>query len=345
MEDINKAETDLTQEFEQLEDKSQILKSKTFKQLYLSLAQVDASQKPELGRKINNLKNKYLALAYEHKESLNQLNKTAIDLSAPYNLSYKKPKLDILSKNQGSLHPISIELNKISQIFELMGFSILTPRELDDDWHMFGSLNFPKDHPARDDFDTFMTNQVDKDNNAFVAAAHTSTMQNRALIDFKDNLNSGEAIAVIVPGRVFRHEDVDSRHDHTFYQYEGIYVDKNVSIGNLIAVLQNLLTKYFDHEVEVTTQPYYFPFTEPSFEFNTSCPFCDKTGCSVCSYTGFIEIIGCGMIHPNVLRNAGIDPGVYSGFAFGGGIDRLVMIKWKIVGLSSNFNLMVKILS
>ena len=215
-------------------------------------------------------------------------------------------------------------------IFYRMGFTAVESRELDDDYHMFTSLNFPEGHPARDDYDTFMTEQTDKNGQRLIAPAHTSTMQNRVLQQYKAGLEQGEPIAVVVPDRVFRNEDLDARHEHTFYQLEGVYVDKGVHAGMLIATLKTFLQEYYGKELEVKTQPFYFPFTEPSFEFALSCPFCDKKGCHICSQSGWIELLGCGMIHPNVLREAGIDPEVYTGFAWGCGIERLVMMKYGI---------------
>jgi phenylalanyl-tRNA synthetase alpha chain len=195
---------------------------------------------------------------------------------------------------------------------------------------MFEALNFPEGHPARDDYDTFMTVQTDKNDKAFIAPAHTSTMQHRVLQQYKANLEQGEPIAVVIPGRVFRNEDLDARHEHTFYQLEGVYVGQGIHAGHLIATLKTFLQEYYGKELEVKTQPFYFPFTEPSFEFALSCPFCDKKGCNICSQSGWIELLGCGMIHPNVLREAGIDPEVYTGFAWGGGIERLVMMKYGV---------------
>jgi phenylalanyl-tRNA synthetase alpha chain len=203
-------------------------------------------------------------------------------------------------------------------------------REIDDEFHMFSSLNFPPDHPARDDYDTFTTVQKDKAGNNLIAPAHTSTMQHRVLKQYKDNLEQGHPIAAVIPGRVFRNEDLDARHEHTFYQLEGVYVDKGINAGHLIATLKTFLQEYYKKDIEVKTQPFYFPFTEPSFEFALSCPFCDKKGCNVCSYSGWIELLGCGMIHPYVLSQAGIDPNIYTGFAWGGGIERLVMMKYGI---------------
>jgi phenylalanyl-tRNA synthetase alpha chain len=177
-----------------------------------------------------------------------------------------------------------------------------------------------------------MTVETDKDGDQFIAPAHTSTMQNRILQKYHSNLSKGEAIAAVVPDRVFRNEDLDARHEHTFYQVEGIYVATGVHAGMLIATLQEFLQEYYGKKLDVRVNPFYFPFTEPSFEFALSCPFCEGTDqqCKVCSGEGWIELLGCGMIHPNVLRAASIDPEVYTGFAFGCGIDRLVMMKYGI---------------
>ncbi|MGH7238381.1 MAG: phenylalanine--tRNA ligase subunit alpha, partial [Candidatus Saccharimonadales bacterium] len=155
-------------------------------------------------------------------------------------------------------------------------------------------------------------------------------MQNRVLKKYRSNLENGEPIACVIPGRVFRNEDLDARHEHTFYQLEGVYVGKGIHAGNLIATLKTFLQEYYAKELEVKTQPFYFPFTEPSFEFALSCPFCDKAGCQVCGHSGWIELLGCGMIHPNVLREAEIDPEIYTGFSWGGGLERLVMMKYNI---------------
>jgi phenylalanyl-tRNA synthetase alpha chain len=213
------------------------------------------------------------------------------------------------------------ELDTVLNIFYRMGFTAIESRQLDDDYHMFETLNFPADHPARGDYDTFMTTE------GLIAPAHTSTMQNRVLKAHKKALENGQPIAVVIPGRVYRNEDLDARHEHTFYQLEGVYVGEKINAGNLIATLKTFLEEYYGQSLEVRTQPYYFPFTEPSFEFAISCPFCQKKGCPVCSYAGWIELLGCGMIHPNVLKMAGIDSDKYTGFAWGLGIDRLVMMK------------------
>jgi len=175
-----------------------------------------------------------------------------------------------------------------------------------------------------------MTVERNTDDEPIIAPAHPSTMQNSVLKEYASNIESGQPIAAIVPDRVFRNEDLDARHEHTFYQVEGIYVAKGVQAGMLIATLQEFLQEYYGRRLEVRVNPFYFPFTEPSFEFALSCPFCSQAGCNVCSYEGWIELLGCGMIHPKVLEAADIDPAVYTGFAFGCGIDRLVMMKESI---------------
>jgi phenylalanyl-tRNA synthetase alpha chain len=195
---------------------------------------------------------------------------------------------------------------------------------------MFEALNFAEGHPARDDYDTFMTVQTDVNDKAFIAPAHTSTMQHRVLMEFKPLLEAGKPIAVLLPGRVFRNEDLDARHEHTFYQFEGVYVDKGINAGNLLATFKTFLGEYYGQDVEIKSQPFYFPFTEPSFELALSCPFCNKQGCNICSHSGWIELLGMGMIHPNVLHQAGIDTNIYTGFAWGCGLERLVMMKYGI---------------
>jgi len=316
----------LTKRFNELDDKSEVLKANELRALYAEIPTLPAEQRGSFGKEINQLKGELERLVAAHQEKAEAL--PPIDVTAPLDINVpadKRPQL--LPAATGSKHPLMAELETVLDIFYRMGFMAVESREIDDDYHMFGTLNFPEGHPARDDYDTFMTKQTDKNGKPFIAPAHTSTMQNRVLQTYKSNLEKGEPIAVVIPGRVFRNEDLDARHEHTFYQLEGVYVNKGVHAGMLIATLKTFLQEYYGKDLEVKTQPFYFPFTEPSFEFALSCPFCDKQGCSVCSYSGWIELLGCGLIHPNVLRMAGIDPEIYTGFAWGGGIERLVMMK------------------
>jgi phenylalanyl-tRNA synthetase alpha chain len=312
-----------------LANKADILKSAELKSLFDELKTLPPEQKSDFGKQVNALRQELQADIDKANEKLEALS--PIDITAPFDPNLKvNQRPFLLPSENGSQHPLTKELSTVLDIFYRMGFTAVESRELDDDYHMFSSLNFPADHPARDDYDTFQTKQLDDSGNAYIAPAHTSTMQNRMLKRLKYKLSEGDAIAAVIPGRVFRNEDLDARHEHTFYQLEGIYVDKGVNAGHLIATLKTFLQSYYQKELDVKTQPFYFPFTEPSFEFALSCPFCDKKGCHICSHTGWIELLGCGMIHPNVLHEAGIDVNEYTGFAWGGGIERLVMMKYAI---------------
>lgn len=308
---------------EKLEDKKSILRSEELASLYGHIKTLPAgAERAEFGKEVNQLR-KHLEELANQQAAPRELE--PIDATAPFDINTKdadRPKL--FSAEQGSKHPLSTELEAIVGIFSKMGFSAYESPEIDDDYHMFTSLNFPADHPARDDYDTFVTDE------GLIAPAHTSTMQNRILKESKQALKNGKPIAAVIPGRVFRNEDLDARHEHTFYQIEGVYVDKGVHAGMLAATIKTWLTSYFGKDVKIKIQPFYFPFTEPSFEFAASCPFCEEKGCNICSYTGWIELGGCGMIHPNVLKEAGIDPAEFTGFAWGFGIERLVMLKYGI---------------
>ncbi len=313
----------LKQRLAELENKADVLRAVELKALYDELKTLSPEERPAFGKELNQLKTELEELVQNLQPTTTNLK--PIDVTAPFDTNVpldQRPHL--LPVKNGSKHPLMNELEQVLDIFYRMGFTAVESREIDDDYHMFESLNFPEGHPARDDYDTFMTTD------GFIAPAHTSTMQNRVLSRLKSNLEEGKAISTVIPGRVFRNEDLDARHEHTFYQLEGLYVDKNIHAGHLIATLKTFLQEYYQQELEVKTQPFYFPFTEPSFEFALSCPFCQKKGCNICSHTGWIELLGCGMIHPNVLKMAGIDPEIYTGFAWGGGIERLVMMKYGI---------------
>lgn len=315
--------------FAELASKPDILKAVELRALYAEIPQLPAEERAGFGQEINALRGELQALVDAAGDQAEAL--PAIDVTAPFDVNVptgQRPNL--LPSETGSKHPLMTELELVLDIFYRMGFGAVESREIDDDYHMFGALNFPEGHPARDDYDTFMTTQTDSNGKPLIAPAHTSTMQNRVLKKHARSLEQGEPIAVLIPGRVFRNEDLDARHEHTFYQLEGVYVGKGVHAGMLIATLKTFLQEYYGKELEVRTQPFYFPFTEPSFEFALSCPFCDKKGCSICSQTGWIELLGCGMIHPNVLREAGINPEEYTGFAWGCGLDRLVLMKYGI---------------
>lgn len=319
----------LLTQFDELANKADILRSVELKALYDELKVLPAEERGSFGKEVNALRAELQAKV--DAAQAETLVLAAIDVTAPFDINQSVTnQAQLLPSQNGSVHPLMAELSTVLNIFYRMGFTATESREIDDDFHMFGALNFAEGHPARDDYDTFMTTQTDANNKSYIAPAHTSTMQHRVLKAHKADLEAGRPIATVIPGRVFRNEDLDARHEHTFYQLEGVYVDKGVNAGHLIATLKTFLQEYYEKELEVKTQPYYFPFTEPSFEFALSCPFCDKKGCNICSQSGWIELLGCGMIHPNVLHAAGIDTNVYTGFAWGGGIERLVMMKYGI---------------
>ena len=304
-----------------------VLRSIELKTLYDEIKLMPEDKRSVFGKAVNDLRRELKeALGEEKVED----NRPSIDVTAPWDLNTNlETKPQVLPASEGSIHPLSTEIERIIDIFGRMGFSAIESRQIDDDYHMFESLNFPEGHPARDDYDTFMTEE------GFIAPAHTSTMQNRILQANKYSLEKGEAIAYIIPGRVFRNEDLDTTHEHTFHQLEGIYVDKGVHIGMLIATLQTYMSEYFGQELQAKIQPFYFPFTEPSFEFAVERPDILKKDNS--EEQKWLELGGCGMIHPKVLKMAGIDPAIYTGFAWGFGIERMVMMKNGIEDIR-NFN-------
>lgn len=319
--DVAAAAESLKNEFASLADKKAILRSQVIRDLFSKIKDASPEDRKVYGAEINQLKEEIASWVDAATEVTEQ--KEPIDVTAPFDINVppnKKPTL--LSAEFGSKHPLSSEIEYITSIFTRMGFSVVESRQVDDDYHMFESLNFPEGHPARDDFDTFMTT------NGLIAPAHTSTMQNRVLKANKHKLEAGEPIAVAIPGRVFRNEDIDVTHEHTFHQIEGVYVDKGVNVGNLIATLRAFMSEYFGEDLKAKIQPFYFPFTEPSFEFAIERPTALKKGDSEADQ--WLELLGCGMIHPNVLTAAGIDPNIYTGFAWGCGIERLVLMKYGI---------------
>lgn len=321
MKQIEDARNALKQEFDTLEDKKLILRSVTLKSLLDGIREIAPDKRAEYGAAVNALRNEVVDWVNSQSQSVEVVS--PIDVTAPWDDNTpddERPKL--LASEKGSLHPLRTEINKICDIYQRMGFLVEESREIDDDYHMFSSLNFPEGHPARDDYDTFITDE------GLIAPAHTSTMQNRVLKKYSSNLEHGEPIAVVVPDRVFRNEDLDATHEHTFYQIEGVYVAKGVTVGNLIATLGAFMNEYFGQELKTKLQPFYFPFTEPSFEFAIERPDVLKKDES--EEQKWLELLGCGMIHPNVLREAGIDPTVYTGFAWGNGIERMVMMKNQI---------------
>jgi len=220
----------------------------------------------------------------------------------------------------GSRHPVSITMNRIIKIFDRMGFVVAEEREIEDDWHNFSAMNTPADHPARDMQDTYYL----KDNTNMLLRTHTSSVQARIMMSQKP------PIRIIAPGRVYRNETISARSHCQFHQVEGLYIDKKVSFADLKQTLLHFSKEMYGPNTKIRLRPSYFPFTEPSAEMDVSCFICDSKGCNVCKYTGWVEIMGCGMVDPQVLINCGINPEEYSGFAFGMGIERQAMMLYGI---------------
>ncbi|CAN5641639.1 phenylalanine--tRNA ligase subunit alpha [soil metagenome] len=311
----------LKKRLEETPDKASVLRAPELRALYSEIPTLPEEERADFGKQINHLKQELQARidASTHEADAQR----PVDVTAPFDVNVEpSQRPQLLRSDRGSRHPLMTEIDRILDIFYRMGFSVVPSRQIDDDYHMFESLNFPEDHPARDDYDTFMTEE------GLIAPAQTSTMQNRVLEANKHLLEDGKTIQVVIPGRVFRNEDLDATHEHTFYQLEGVCVGEGINAGNLIATLKTFLETYYGQELQIKTQPFYFPFTEPSFEIAISRPESLKKGNTEADE--WLELLGCGMIHPNVLKMAGIDAEKYSGFAWGVGIDRLVLMKYGI---------------
>lgn len=272
---------------------------------------VPAEDKREMGMLVNELKNKIETAVANMQEEFKQRaileeinNAERIDITLP------------VETGVGSLHPRTIVQKEIEDVFVSMGFVVEEGYEIETEYNNFDAVNVPANHPARDMQDTFWLN------NGQVLKTHTSAAQNRILKKYKNNM----PIRAIFPGRCFRNEELDAGHENTFFQLEGIIVDENVSVANLIYFMKEMLSRIFKKEVDVRLRPGFFPFVEPGFEMDVKCPYCDGKGCNVCKQGGWIELCPCGMIHPNVLKEAGIDSEKYSGCAFGLGLDRMVMM-------------------
>lgn len=283
-------------------------------------------QKPVIGKLSNQVKNQLQDSFNKRKESIlhvqlqEELAKEKIDVTLPG----KK-------KSLGNIHPLSELQTEVEDIFQKMGFSVHDGPHIESEFFNFEALNIPGTHPARDMQDTFF---IDKDtgdeNNRLVLRTHTSGVQVRSL------LKHGAPLKIIVPGRVFRYEATDATHDSTFHQVEGLVIDKNINISHLKGYMEEFLTRLFQKEANVRFRPGYFPFVEPGLELDFACPFCtpdQDTRCKVCKDSRYIEFMGCGMVHPNVLKAANIDPNEYQGFAFGFGLTRLLMMKHKITDI------------
>lgn len=272
---------------------------------------VAADQKKEIGMLLNNLKNKAQEKINMLKEQFDAQDNVDDDID----LTRTAFPVEL-----GARHPLSVVKNEIISIFSRLGFSIAEGPEIEDDWHVFSSLNFAEDHPARDMQDTFFI----QSNPDIVLRTHTSSVQTRVME------KNTPPIRIICPGRVYRNEVISARAHCFFHQVEGLYIDKGVSFADLRQVLLFFAKEMFGSNTKIRLRPSYFPFTEPSAEMDISCDICGGKGCQLCKGTGWVEILGCGMVDPNVLENCGIDSKVYSGYALGMGIERIANLKYKI---------------
>jgi phenylalanyl-tRNA synthetase alpha chain len=279
-------------------------------QIFEDLKTLSPDEKRGVGIKINELK-EYITDYYNR-------NKTQLTQDAGYS---KKNDLSLPGdfQNIGSRHPISSVKNEINAIFNRLGFTVSDGPEIEDDWHVFSALNFPPEHPARDMQDTFFINKEPE----IVLRTHTSSVQVRVME------TTPPPIRMIMPGRVYRNEAISARSHCFFHQIEGLYIDKNVSFADLKQTLLFFAKEFFGSSTKIRLRPSYFPFTEPSAEVDISCN-CNGKGCNLCKYTGWLEILGCGMVDPNVLDNCHIDPKIYSGYAFGMGIERIALLKYEV---------------
>lgn len=292
------------------------------------LGKVSKEERPKLGQIINQLKEWAISKFFNASQTI-KLNEL---LSR-----YKNEEIDVTlpakSQKYGSLHPITLVTNELLDIFTGLGFYVYEGPEIENDYYCFTALNLPKDHPARDMQDTFYLSED------LLLRVQTSAGQIRAMEQNKPPLK------VVVPGRVYRIDDLDSTHSPMFHQMEGLVVDKNVTLCDLKGVLEILAKKMFGEESKTRLRPSFFPFTEPSVEVDVTCCGCGGKGCKICKNTGWIEVLGAGMVHPNVIKNAGLDPEIYSGFAFGVGLERIAILKYGVKDLKWLYENDVRFLS
>jgi len=282
--------------------------------LLRGLKNLPKRKRVEIGKEANLLK-KFVEKEIEkraeklkEKAQIEALKKEWIDVTRPGR------KIEI-----GHLHPLSQVKRKVEEIFQSMGFSVVEGPEIENEWYNFDALNIPKDHPARDIWNTFWL-KIDK----LLLRTHTSPIQ----VHYMEK--NQPPLRIIASGRVFRREATDAGHEINFYHVEGLIVGKDISAANFRAIVEEFFQRFFGKKIEIKIRPSYFPFTEPSFEVDVSCPICNRKGCSACKNSGWVETMGAGMVHPNVLKNSGLNPKDWQGFAFGIGMDRLAMMKYKI---------------
>lgn len=310
--DIAAAQPATAEELEQFRIKY-IGTKNIIKPLSKEIRNIPNEQRKDFGQLLNKVKksaeDKFQSLQSTMEAGAEDAAGEEIDLSAPPS-----------SMPLGSRHPVSITMNRIIDIFSRIGFVVAEEREIEDDWHNFTAMNTPEDHPARDMQDTYYL----KDSTSMLLRTHTSSVQARVMTSQKP------PIRIIAPGRVYRNETISARSHCQFHQVEGLYIDKDVSFADLKQALFYFAQEMYGVGSKIRLRPSYFPFTEPSAEMDVSCFICDAKGCNVCKYTGWVEILGCGMVDPQVLENCGIDSKEYTGFAFGMGIERQAMMQYGI---------------
>jgi phenylalanyl-tRNA synthetase alpha chain len=292
-----------------------ISKKGELSELFEELKKIPAEQKRQAGQILNELKK---AAEAKFSELTNQIEastetKTEIDLTLPS-----------VPNAVGNLHPLTITKNRIIEIFERLGFNVADGPEVEDDWHNFSALNFPPNHPAREMQDTFFVEKSSREGGDMLLRTHTSNVQVRLLEKQKP------PVRAIMPGRVYRNEAISARAHCFFHQVEGLYVDRNVSFADLKQTIYLFAKEMYGKDIKLRLRPSYFPFTEPSCEIDVTCLICKGDGCVVCKKSGWVEIAGAGMVHPNVLKNCGVDPEEFTGFAFGMGIERVTQLRYQV---------------
>lgn len=312
-EELNRWTVSNAEELEALRIKY-LSKKGQISELFNDFRNVANEEKREVGQLLNELKN-------AAQEKLNELKESFGNTGA------ETQKNDLTRSAEplklGTRHPLSLTKNEIINIFSRIGFGIAEGPEIEDDWHVFGALNFPPEHPARDMQDTFFIEQ----NPDVILRTHTSSVQSRVMAHQKP------PIRLLFPGRVYRNEAISYRAHCFFHQVEGLYIDKDVSFADLKQALMYFAKEMFGENTQIRLRPSYFPFTEPSAEMDISCNICGGKGCPFCKHTGWVEILGCGMVDPNVLENCGIDSKIYSGYAFGMGVERITNLKYQVKDL------------
>ncbi|MCC7231763.1 MAG: phenylalanine--tRNA ligase subunit alpha [Bacteroidia bacterium] len=287
--------------------------------LFAEMKTLQADQKKAFGQLVNHLK----TVAEARLEEFNSHFESDGDNRIPDGMDLSLPGYPLA---KGSRHPVSLTRKKILDIFQRIGFVVADGPEIEDDWHNFTALNFPENHPARDMQDTFFIRQ-DEGGNSIALRTHTSSVQIRVLE------HTRPPVRILAPGRVYRNEAISARAHCFFHQVEGFHIDKNVSFADMKQTLLYFAREMFGSEAGIRLRPSYFPFTEPSAEMDVSCNICGGKGCNVCKHTGWLEIMGCGMVDPNVLQNCGISPDEFSGYAFGMGIERIAMLLYNVKDL------------